>query len=179
MALGAPTRLLSEANRAALEEVAHAETCWAFARSLGLDVEAGAFPFGERLELDVPLETLAAATVREGCIAELLGAHLLARAADLATEADVKGALEQMAREEARHAVLAFRIVAWALARGGASVRASVRESFENTRFKPDLGELALRANVDVGSLRRALNQGVEEVLRPAIAALGVPAARS
>jgi hypothetical protein len=172
MALGAPAALLSEAHRAALDEIRHAETCWGFAKSLGLDVQAGAFPFVGRLELDVTLDAFASATVRDGCVAETLGAHLLAAAAALAPEAAVKSALEQMAREEARHAVFAFRIVAWALARGGPSVRASVRDALASARFEPDLDELAVRAQVDVARLRAALNEGVEDVIQPAIAAL-------
>ena len=172
MALGAPTSLLSETHRAALDEVGHAETCWAFAKSLGWEVEAGAFPFAERLDLDVTLDALAHTTVRDGCIAEMLGAYLLDVAAALAPDAAVKRALAKMAGEEARHAVLAFRIVAWAIFRGGASVRASVREALANGRFEPDLDELALRAEVDVEHLRRALKQGIDEVLQPAMDAL-------
>jgi hypothetical protein len=172
MALGAPTALLSEAHQAALDEIRHAETCWEFARSLGLNVEVGAFPFVESLELDVTHEELAAATVRDGCVAETLGALLLDSAARATAETDVRCALEQMAREEARHAVFAYRVVAWALTRGGVRVRAAVREAFESARFEPDLHELALRANVDVEILRGALNQGIAEVLQPAKSAL-------
>jgi len=172
MALGAPTALLSEAHQAALDEIRHAETCWAFAGSLGLNVEVGAFPFAESLQFDLTLEALAATTVRDGCVAETLGALLLAAAAKAAPETDVRCALEQMASEEAGHAVFSYRVVAWALARGGAKVRAAVREAFENARFEPDLRELALRASVDVEILRGALNQGIAEVLRPATIAL-------
>jgi hypothetical protein len=172
MALGAPSSLLSEAHRAALDEIRHAEVCWAFARELGLNVHAGAFPFDASLVVNVKLETLAAETVRDGCIAELLGALLLDAAARATPDPNVRSALEPMAREEAQHAVFSYRIVAWAMAKGHAPVRRAVEEAFRTARVAPDLEELALRAGVSAESLRDAWHQGIAEVLAPATAAL-------
>jgi len=172
MALGASTDLLREAHEAALDEIRHADTCWAFARTLGLNVEAGAFPFAESIRLDVTLAELAVATVRDGCITETLGALLLAAAAHAAPQGEVRRALEQIAEEEARHAVFSYRVVAWALARGGGPVRVAIRDAVTSARLAPDLHELALRAGVDIAILRNALEQGIAKVLQPAAAAL-------
>ena len=172
MALGAPTSLLREVQRAALDEVGHAETCWEFARRFGLHVEVGAFPFTSNIDPNITYHTLAVTTAREGCLTETLGAHLLAIAAAEASEPEVKGALERMAREEAEHAALAYRVVAWAMRRAGAGAKAAVREVLSNARVELDLEELALRANVDVMKLQSALERGLIEVVRPATAAL-------
>jgi hypothetical protein len=64
--------------------------------------------------------------------------------------------------------VLSFRIVAWALAVGGAEVLAAVRAAFEAPWPRADVAELALRASVDEALLERAAAEGVTDVLEPA-----------
>jgi hypothetical protein len=173
MAVGAPTELLRDVHRAAEEEVGHAESAWELAREFGGGrFEAGPFPFAGPLSVNVTLVELARAAARDGCLAETLGAHLVQAAAALATEPSVKTALEAIAVEESRHAVLSYRIVAWALGAGGEAVKTAVREIFASPWPEPEIGELALRANVAPEELRRAAAEGVASVLRPATLAL-------
>lgn len=173
MSLGAPNALLRDVHQAALEEVKHAEQCWELARRFGgTEVRPGPFPFQTSPSTNVSLAELAAAAVREGCLAETLGAHVLGVAAELAPEAAVRAALLSMAEEEARHAVLSFRIVAWALRTGGATVRASIRAAFAAPWPRVDVAELGLRSNVDVERLSIAAEQGIHDVLAPAAARL-------
>jgi len=173
MSLGAPTALLRDVHQAALEEVKHAEQCWGFACLFGgAEVTPGPFPFQTSPSTSVSLAELAAAAVREGCLAETLGAHVLGVAAEHAPEAAVRAALLSMAEEEARHAVLSFRIVAWALSVGDAEVRASIRAAFAAPWPRVDVEELGLRSNVDVQRLLVAAQQGTHEVLAPAAAHL-------
>ncbi len=173
MALGAPSELLSGVHQAALDEVQHAERCWALAlRFAGTTRSAGAFPFPKSITINRSLPELAAAAVREGCLAETLGAHLVAAAAELAPEPEVRAALEAIAADEARHAVLSFKIVAWALRTGGAPVRAAVKASLTKPWPRVDVEELALRSKVDARDLYRAANAGVSQVVRPAVNAL-------
>ena len=173
MALGAPTELLAGVQRAALDEVRHAEACWKLARHFGADdVTPGAFPFAGPVEVRVTLAELAYAATREGCLGETLGAHLVARAAALTPKPEVRRALEAIAAEEADHAVLSFRIVAWALAVGGSETRAAVERALALPWPEANLDELALRTNVDLVALRAASAEGVSEVLRPATSAL-------
>lgn len=170
---GAPTSLLRGAHQAALDEVRHAEVCWSFAERAGAQrVTAGAFPFAAPVADDVSLAAFAAASVREGCLAETLGAHVMAAAARLAPEPAVREALGAIAAEEATHAVLSFRTVAWALAAGGADVRAAVQAELERPWPRLDVAELALRAGLDVAELEAAARAGVTEVLEPAMARL-------
>jgi hypothetical protein len=171
--LGAPSDLLRGVHQAAMDEVGHAEICWAIAQRFGAPrVSAGPFPFPDSIAVDADLPALAAAAVREGCLAETLGAHVVSVAAELASELEVQAALRRIAREEAAHAVLSFRIIAWALRVGGAPVKSVVCAAFEDPWPKLDLEELALRANVDVALLQVASEQGVAEVIRPAAAEL-------
>ena len=173
MALGAPNELVRDVHRAALDEIGHAELCWRLARDLGgSQVAVGPFPFRAPVALDVPLAELAADTARGGCLEETLGAHLAAIAASLAPDSDVRDALKTIAADEATHAVLSFRIVAWALRVGGPEVDAAVRAAFTGARLPLDLADLALRTQVDLSSLREAAQRGISEVLEPARARL-------
>lgn len=170
---GAPTELLRGAHQAALDEVRHAEVCWSFAERCGAErLTPGAFPFGPSGTHDDSLATFAAESVREGCLAETLGAHVMAVAARLAPDPAVREALAAIAAEEATHAVLSFRIVAWALAAGGEDVKAAVRAELERPWPRIDVAELALRAGVNVTELEAAAHAGVREVLQPATARL-------
>jgi len=169
MACGAPNALLTEVHQAAVEETEHAEACWKMARKLGVDcVVPGPFPFGEAIELAADLARLAADTVREGCLAETLGAHLARVAADAAPDLETRAVLQKIAADEARHAALSFRIVAWALRAGDAKVREAVMSAFAGPLPQLDIAELALRANIDSSVLARAARAGVDEVIRPA-----------
>jgi hypothetical protein len=169
LALGAPAALVRDVHRAALDELGHAELCWSLARRFGESVESpGPFPFSEPVATNLDLAELAAAVVRDGCIEETLGAHLALELARSAPEADVRAAMTTIAGEEAQHAVLSFRILAWALQAGGARVRAAVREAFAELRLPLALAELALRTGVEVSALCAAAERGACELLEPA-----------
>ncbi|HEY3493913.1 MAG TPA: ferritin-like domain-containing protein [Polyangiaceae bacterium] len=173
LAHGAPCALLAGVHQAALDEIRHAELCFGLAEGFGgTPVAAGAFPFNGPVDARISLAELAAAAVREGCLAETLGAHLAQAAADAAPEPAVKDALRAIAAEEGTHAVLSFRIVAWALSAGGAEVRRAVERALSEPWPRLDIAELSLRANVDAALLVRAANEGVAEVLAPAVARL-------
>lgn len=170
MACGAPTDLLRATHEAAIDEVRHAEACWDMARRLGAtEVVAGEFPFNAPIDASIRLDELAAGTAVEGCLAETLGAHLAAVAAERATDPEIKRVLTAIAAEEANHAVLSFRIVAWALQAGGAEVRAGVQAALSQPWPRVDIDELALRAGVARAELARAADEGVARVLRPAV----------
>jgi hypothetical protein len=173
MAVGAPLSLLKDVHQAALDEVEHADQCWQLAQLFGgAEVTPGPFPFRTAPNPNIGLAELAAAAVRDGCLAETLGAHVLSVAAEHAPEPVVRAALRRMAEEEARHAVLSFRIVAWALRSGDAKVVASVHAAFAAPWPSVDVRELSLRSHVDVQCLAAAAQQGITEVLTPAAAHL-------
>lgn len=171
--LGAPLDLLRDVHQAALDEIAHTELCFGLAERYGAPrLGAGDFPLPQSVALDADLVALAEAAVREGCLAETLGAHVVAVAAELAGAPEVRAALSRIAEEEARHAVLSFRLVAWAIRAGGNDVRDAVRAAFAAPWPLLDVEELAMRAGVDVERLRAAAETGAREILHPAAAAL-------
>lgn len=170
MACGAPNDLLSATHQAAVDEVKHAEECWRLAERFGTpNLHAQAFPFNDVINPRASLAELASATLREGCLAETLGAHLAAVAAERALDPEVKRVLGNIAEEEARHSVLSFRIVAWALQAGGPEVRAAIEAALAEPWPQIDVTELAVRTGVPRAELARLATEGVGQVLVPAL----------
>jgi hypothetical protein len=115
LAFAAPAHMLEDAMRAGLDEVAHARACFSEAARY----ERTARGPGALAVHDVRAATTLAAAVRctflEGCIGETQAALIARHAAALAQDPRARDVLEQIARDEARHAELAWRFVAWAL----------------------------------------------------------------
>ncbi len=173
MAHGAPTALLREVFAAGKDEVDHADACFALAaRFGGEDVRPGPFPFGRDVAVHRDLATVAAEAAREGCVGETLGAVLARTCAERADLPEVRAAFAAIAEDESRHAVLSWRIVAWALAVGGPEVRAAVDAAFRAPAPTPDLAGLAVRAGVPTAALSAAYVAGLKEVVRPAAGAV-------
>jgi hypothetical protein len=129
---GAPADLVAAAHEAALDEVTHARLCFALASAYaGEPIAPGPFPFGTSVEVDESLAALAVGTVIEGCVAETISACVAAEQLAHAVDPAVRAALARIATDEARHAELAFRTIAWALHAGGSDVRAAVRAAFD------------------------------------------------
>jgi hypothetical protein len=182
-AFGAPPELLERAVRAQRDELGHARDAFELAsRFAGRDVGPGPLAVDGCLTA-ASLASSVAATVLEGCAGETL-ATLEAEAA-LATCEDetARAALARVRREEAEHAELAFRFVAWALA-GDASLASVVESALEGVvareHARASLGparsphEPSLRR---VGILPEAARcelraRGVDEVVVPCVRAL-------
>lgn len=172
MAHGAPPDLLHDVFAAGGDEVDHAERCWAMAARFGPPLGPGAFPFPGPTVATRRLADIAADAVREGCVGETVGAQLARAAAGLAPDPEIAAAFAAIARDEERHAVLSWRIVAWAVRVGGADVRAAVAAAFREPAPTFDIEEIALRAGVSPVELTHVVPGAVREVLRPAAAAL-------
>ena len=167
LAHGAPMDLVRDVLVAATEELDHTARCLTHAGG------------GDPGRLDIAaltpgrsLRSIAVDAVRDGCIVETLGAVAARAAAEAATEPDVAATLTRLRDDEERHAVLSWRIVAWALKVGGPDVRSAVREAFVQPVAPPDVGPLAVRAGVDPALLRAAVGAGLHEVVTPAARAL-------
>lgn len=128
LALGAPAELISACHVAAIEEVEHARLSYGVAsRFAGEPLGPGplALESGARA---ISLVALAAETFEDGCIGETVAALEAEEARRLAADRAIERVLETIARDEAAHATLAFRILAWALRTGGAPVRDQIEE---------------------------------------------------
>lgn len=125
--LGAPPRLLRGAHAAALQEVAHAEGCFALvAGYAGAEEGPQALPELLRGGEATSLIAVAVESLRDGCLLEGLSADVAARGCEGAEDPAVKDVLATIARDEAAHAELAWEILAWCVDRGGEAVRAAV-----------------------------------------------------
>jgi hypothetical protein len=127
LAFGAPAELVEDAHRAAVDEARHARLCFELASGYaGERIGPAPFPFGGAVALAPDLATFARGVVREGCVGETVAAMLAAEQLAGATDPAVRAALEVIAADEARHAELAWRTVAWLLGCGGETVREAV-----------------------------------------------------
>jgi hypothetical protein len=115
--LGAPLSLTLESQAAMLDETDHARRCFALATRYG----GNAVGPGE-LDMDgafaaESLSAIVEQTFDEGCLGETCAALQAAEALATAGDEVVRATLEVIARDEQRHAELAWRFIAWALER--------------------------------------------------------------
>jgi hypothetical protein len=131
LALGAPAELVRESQAASLDEISHAELCFALAsRYRNAPVGPGSLRIEGALA-PADLALLAAETVREGCVGETLAALLAAAQLAQASDPKARAALVRIADDEARHAELSWKIVRWAIATGGEPVSEAASQAFE------------------------------------------------
>lgn len=183
LSLGAPLDLVEDAHRAALDELQHARHCFALAEACGAPpVEPG--PLAVLPPRSPDLRRFAVDTFIEGCVGESIAALAMTRAAAAAPAPDIRIPLERIAEDEARHAALAWRMVAWAVERGGASVAEAVRGAAAELREEmltpanedapagvSDFGRL------DAAALTAVRRDGWHGLVEPMLARLGANAA--
>lgn len=120
---GAPPDLVLSAQAAIADETAHARMCFAISSA-----HAGEPRGPGRLAIEGSLDdhdarTILVTTFREGCIGETIAAIEAQEALEHATDPAVRAALSQIAADERRHALLAWRYVAWELSRDDGALR--------------------------------------------------------
>ena len=127
---GAPRSLRRGARQAARDEVRHARVMGSFARRAGARIQRPRVrrPAAARAVLDIALEN-----AREGCVRETYGALVALWQAEHARDPRVRAAFAAIAREEARHAALSWRVAAWAEGRLSEAERDLVRSARERT----------------------------------------------
>ena len=140
-ALGAPAHLLAWTHRAALEEIGHAERCFAIASALtGAQHRAGPIVELARASTGaIDLTRLAIGSLIDGCLAEGVAADVATYAAGTATEPAIRDTLALIAREEAGHAELAWAVLAWCLDEGAARDAVAARVEALSRELSPAL----------------------------------------
>ena len=130
--LGAPCELILDSQRAMGDETEHARRCFALAsRYAGCVLGPDTLPLAGAME-SMSLASIARLTFHEGCVGETCAALEAAEAFAAATDPEVRQTLELIARDERRHAELAWRLVAWALeADATGEVRQMLRRELE------------------------------------------------
>jgi len=117
--LGAPADIRRAVIRAAADEVRHAHVCARLARRYGATaVLRRSSPAPRR-----SLHAFAIDNAIEGCVRETFGAAVAGYQARSAGDPIVRRAMYRIARDEAKHAALAWRIQRWLLRRLGADDR--------------------------------------------------------
>lgn len=120
-AVGAPAELLAWSQRAAMEEVEHAQKCFALAagyggRSHSVEPMPDLLLAGMDFRGD-PLSVLAVESLQDGCLLEDFNADVAAASALACEEPVTRAVLEQIAREERSHAEFSWAVLAWVLQR--------------------------------------------------------------
>ncbi|HWA75393.1 MAG TPA: hypothetical protein VG937_23810 [Polyangiaceae bacterium] len=128
LAVGAPASLVAAANLDGLDEIRHTEACFALAESLDGRAQSPApFPEAEKASAlprarRYALARLAITSLIDGAIQEGVSARVAAKLSRRAVRPAIAAVLEQIARDEGRHAAHAWDIVEWCLNEGGAPV---------------------------------------------------------
>lgn len=132
LGLGAPARLLQQAQEDALDEIRHAELCFSLARDFdGSDMEPVAFlaasQAGPRSRIrSVALIQLAIDSLLEGCLHEGFSARVIAQLARTVAEPRIKSLLAEIAADEGRHTAHAWDVLEWCVDEGGFLVRVAL-----------------------------------------------------
>jgi len=175
LSLGAPAELVERAHRAMADETRHARVCFAFASAYAREpVGPAALDVSQALS-EGHLAHIVRTAISEGCVGETLAAAEAREAAAAASDRGVAGALYAIAEDEAEHAALAWRFVAWAIKVAGAEDRAAIGRELDriaDAAIAPDVRdesplELARHGFV-VGARRTELRgQLMREVVAP------------
>jgi hypothetical protein len=131
-AVGAPAELMAWSHRAALEEIEHAQKCFALAAGYG----GTAYTVEPMPELLVggldgsadALVTLATESLGDGCQLEDFNADVAAECARVCEEPVTRAVLEQIAREERSHADFSWALLHWLVTHAGDAVRPAIED---------------------------------------------------
>jgi hypothetical protein len=180
MAAGAPAELVAASHAAALDEVRHAKLCFALAdRFRGQARGPGKLDLGASLPLRSELADLAASATREGCIGETVAALLADEQRRRATDPEVRRVLDIIAADEARHAELAWRTVAWALSAGGDEVRRAVAQVFAEAEAGQNLPRLETCPDAGLEGCGVLADWRARDLVRRAVREVVLPCARA
>lgn len=157
-ALGAPAALLVRCNASALQEIDHAERCFAVTETyLGRTIEVGPIAaatrgLGRRRGLRRCAIRVAIETLEDGCLIEDLNADFAERARTRATDPAMLALVDCIAREEREHAALAWDILAFCLTLHpdvAKAVRRAVGKLPDHIMLPYDLPTLAIVGRAD------------------------------
>jgi hypothetical protein len=190
LAVGAPPDLVARSQRASLDEIHHARTCFALAAHYG-KIAHGPAPLVVHDAMPrVSLIEIAALAAEEGCVGETLGAILAREQLALAKDPAVIAALTKIAADEERHADLAWRFVSWAVQQGGAPVLEEVTRRIERACASTlameiqsydgiDLDAWHAHGRVTCAEARAVAERAIRDIIEPCVLQLTRVACRT
>lgn len=144
VALGAPADLVKRAHRSCLQEIDHAERCFALASTYaGTDLGVQEMPALHTGAGSLPrnrgraLRKVAVEALIDGALLEDYNAELAATALARVTDEAARQALVRVVEDERDHAALAWDIVAFCVAQGGEPVKRALRRAFAGVGATP------------------------------------------
>jgi hypothetical protein len=183
LSVGAPPELVTLSQRASLDEIHHARACFALAARYGAAAR-GPSPLSLRgTSVEMSLVEIATLAAEEGCVGETLGAALAAEQLAYAKDPEVIRALRKIAADEARHAELSWRFVAWAVREGGEPVRRAVVTSVQRAVASTLAMEIRRYDGIDLDAwhahgrttcleARAVAKRAIDEVVQPCLRAV-------
>jgi hypothetical protein len=145
-AVGAPASLVERALGAARDEVRHTALCSGLASAFaGWNLEPALISPPSPRDADRPaaLVRMALESWHDGCLGEGAAAARAKRALAGAADSEAQAALAVIATDEARHAELGWRVLAYCLSEGGRSVRGALGAAIVCPEPAPPEGEPA------------------------------------
>ena len=135
LSLGAPPELVDACTQALSDETTHTKLCFALASAYaGHAIGPGPLDVARSLEVS-SLAEIVDLVIAEGCFGETSAALEALEAAETATDPVIVAAYSQIARDEQRHAELAFRFVRWALERDPLAVTPRVVQALAEQSY--------------------------------------------
>jgi hypothetical protein len=131
LSLGAPPELVEACTQALADETRHAKLCFHLASAYaGRAIGPGPLEIAGSLESSTLLD-IVDLVLLEGCFGESVAALEALEAAESASDPVIVAAYRRIARDEERHAALAFRFVRWALEQEGTAVAERIARALE------------------------------------------------
>jgi hypothetical protein len=182
LALGAPPELVLAAQRAMGDEVAHARLAFGLASAYaGAPIGPSPLAVDGAIDRTRSLADIVRSVVVEGCVGETVSAAQAELALLECSDPAVRRVLTTIARDERRHAQLAWQFVGWALAQDP-SLRELVADSFTAAivaiELSPaaslDEGDAMLRAHgvLATNELAATTQTIAQDVIAPCYAAM-------
>ncbi|MFO0612966.1 MAG: ferritin-like domain-containing protein [Polyangiaceae bacterium] len=135
LALGAPAELARAAQEAALDEIAHARLAYAIAsRIAGRPIGPTELPEA-RMDVALDVRSVVRALVLEACAGETVGAIEALEARDAASDPALRAIFDRIAKDELRHAELAFRALGWLVRAHGEPARGAALSALASARL--------------------------------------------
>lgn len=172
---GAPPELLRLAQKAATDEIRHAQSSFSIAnRLLKTKLQPGTLDIN--VEFHTNFRDFAAAILEEGAIQETIASLIAAEQLRVCKDAAISKYLQEVVLEEAEHAELAYASLRWCIEIGGEEIKDLIRERLEQefvfsfSQFPVEAIEVLGLPSQDM--VQATIDRGLRRVIIPSLRSL-------